>query len=391
MTKIYSADYIFPVSSDPVRNGAVAVNEKGEIVEVYEENDVQLLSGPIEKHKGIIVPGFVNMHCHLELSHMRGKIQRNTGLIPFLSQVVSQRSENIETLSAAMAEADAAMWERGIVAAGDIVNSIASKQVKQQSRIYYHTFVEVIGFNPAKAKEAFREGLHLKDQFQPLPASIVPHAPYSVSKELLRFINHFCKDGENILTIHNQESEAENQFYRYKTGDFLQFYKDLNIDISFFKPQARNSLQSVTPLLSQNQHMLLVHNTYTSLKDIYFLKRLGRDITWCFCPNANLYIENRLPKVDLFLLGDFNITIGTDSLASNDKLCILSELKTLHVNFPLLEFTKTIKWATLNGAKFLRIDNSFGSIEKGKTPGLNLITHTREFSLTEKSEVKRLV
>src|SRR5690606_2800645 len=168
------------------------------------------------KHKGIIVPGFVNMHCHLELSHMRGKIQRNTGLIPFLSQVVSQRSENIETLPAAMAEADAAMWERGIVAAGDIVNSIASKQVKQQSRIYYHTFVEVIGFNPAKAKEAFREGLHLKDQFQPLPASIVPHAPYSVSKELLRFINHFCKDGENILTIHNQESEAENQFYRYK-------------------------------------------------------------------------------------------------------------------------------------------------------------------------------
>jgi len=391
MRNIYAADYVFPVSSDPVRNGAVAVDNKGTIIDVYLQDDPRLLEKPVKKLNGIIVPGFVNAHCHLELSHLQGKVKKHTGLIPFLSQVIKQRSETIENQVKAMEQADAAMWERGIVAVGDIVNSAVSKAVKERSRLYYHSFVELIGFNPAKAKEVFRAGLNLKEQFGPLPASIAPHAPYSVSKKLFRFIDHFCRDGENALTIHNQESEEENRFYRYKAGNFLQFYEDLNIDISFFKPQARNSLQSVIPLLSEKQHTLLVHNTYTSLKDIYFLKRLGRDITWCFCPNANLYIENRLPKIDLFLLSDFNITIGTDSLASNDKLCILSELKTLHKNFPLLEFIQTIKWATLNGARFLKIDRRYGSIEKGKAPGLNLITHTNGLGITEKSEVRRLV
>jgi cytosine/adenosine deaminase-related metal-dependent hydrolase len=136
---------------------------------------------------------------------------------------------------------------------------------------------------------------------------------------------------------------------------------------------------------------MLVHNTYTSLKDIYFILRSGRAVTWCFCPNANLYIENRLPKIEMFQYHDFNITLGTDSLASNKNLCILSELKTLHSNFSSLALTDTIKWATINGAKFLGIDDKFGSIEKGKKPGLNLITNVNGLKLTPESEVQKLV
>jgi len=134
-----------------------------------------------------------------------------------------------------------------------------------------------------------------------------------------------------------------------------------------------------------------VHNTYTSLKDIYFIRRFGREISWCFCPNANLYIEGRLPKIDLFLAHDFNITLGTDSLASNDGLSILEELKTLHRLQPNLSLLRTIHWATLNGAKFLGIDDKFGSIEPGKQPGLNLIQDTDNLKLTERSKVKRLI
>jgi cytosine/adenosine deaminase-related metal-dependent hydrolase len=97
-----------------------------------------------------------------------------------------------------------------------------------------------------------------------------------------------------------------------------------------------------------------------------------------------------LPKVEMFLLDDLNITLGTDSLASNDELSVLSELKTLHANFPALTLTKTIAWATLNGAKFLGIDDRFGSIEKGKKPGLNLITNVERLELTTNSKVKKI-
>lgn len=89
--------------------------------------------------------------------------------------------------------------------------------------------------------------------------------------------------------------------------------------------------------------------------------------------------------------GELPIALGTDSLASNDVLCILSELKALHEAFDELDLRKTIKWATINGAKALGIDDRFGSLEKGKRPGLNLLTDVKGFDLTSKTRVERLV
>jgi cytosine/adenosine deaminase-related metal-dependent hydrolase len=165
----------------------------------------------------------------------------------------------------------------------------------------------------------------------------------------------------------------------------------LKIDIAYFKPQARNSLQSVIPLLTNKQEILLVHNTCTNLKDIYFIKRFDRNIHWCFCPNANLYIEKQLPKIELFIDQGFNITLGTDSLASNSKLCILSEMVTLQKNFPNLSTAKLMEWATINGATFLGVDKDKGTLEPGKSPGLNLITDIKDLKLTAQSKVKRLI
>jgi cytosine/adenosine deaminase-related metal-dependent hydrolase len=127
------------------------------------------------------------------------------------------------------------------------------------------------------------------------------------------------------------------------------------------------------------------------LKDISFVNRLDRDITWCFCPNANLYIENRLPKLDIFVANGLKMSLGTDSLASNDKLCMLSELKTISKHFPSISLDTSIAWATLNGAMHLGIDRKFGSLEVGKRPGLNLITAMDGLNLTEASAVSKLV
>ncbi|WP_207421967.1 amidohydrolase family protein [Desertivirga brevis] len=390
MRTYYSADHILPVGSLPLKDGVVVVDEEGEILDVFEGKAAVPSDANIQRYDGIIVPGFVNTHCHLELAYLKDRIPTGLTLIPFIKEVIKAR-KGTKDVHIPMTEADALMYENGIVAVADISNTTQSREAKLNSKIYYHTFIELICFEPEGAKDAFRLGNALLEEFKPLKASITPHAPYSVCKELFKFISKFCGEAGELLSIHNQETEEENKFYRYKTGEFLDFYKGMGVDLEFFKPQARNSIQSFVPLLAAQQKILLVHNTYTSIKDIYFTRRSGRDITWCFCPNANLYIEGRLPKADMFLFENVTITLGTDSLASNKSLCILSELKTIHQHFPNLNFTDTIAWATLNGAKFLGIDNRFGSIEKGKRPGLNLITNVEDLRLTRDSEVKKLI
>ena len=391
MIRHVSAEFIFPVKGEPLKNGIVSINETGEIINVYSSESGVVIPDPVEHHKGIIVPGFVNAHCHLELSHMAGKLAPGQGLISFLTKVIKQRSADESVILQAMSDADKTMQDNGIVAVGDISNNILSKSIKEASDLHYHTFVEFLSFDPHKAGLVYKKALELLRDFSPLPASLAPHAPYSVSKELLK---HFQKNTEGhaeMTSMHNQESDDENELYRYKKGKFLDFYKSLNLNIDFFKPQARNSIQSVVPLFASRQRVLLVHNTYTSLKDVYFANRFNRDIHWCFCPNANLFIEGRLPKIEMFQFHDFNITVGTDSLASNEKLCILSELKVIKEHFPSLSFAETIRWATINGARFLGVDHKFGSIEQGKSPGLNLITNTVGMELTAGSEVRKLI
>lgn len=390
MIKYYSADYILPVSEKPIQEGVVGVDENGVIIGVYESNAKEISNQSVIKHKGIITPGFVNAHCHLELSHLKGRFDKHTGLVPFIKSVIGNRNGSENEILKAMQEADAEMKQNGIVAVGDIVNNALSKEIKAKSSLYYHTFVEILCFEPEKAQEVFRDGLALCESFDGLPSSITPHAPYSVCKEIFRFLKQLHNPEHNLLSIHNQETEEENKFYRYKSGAFVEFYQSLQRDISFFKAQARDSIQSIVPLLPKKQPVMFVHNTYTNMKDIFFVDRFGGNVTWCLCPNANLYIENRLPKIDLFLNQDNPIALGTDSLASNDKLCILSELLTLHENFTSLNFEETIKWATINGAKYLGIDNTYGSIEKGKKPGLNLISNMQGLKLGKQATVTPL-
>ena len=389
--KSFTADYVFPVCADPIKNGVVTVDDLGKIISVTDSHATHAGNVHLEHFKGIICPGFVNTHCHLELSHLKDKLVSGRGLINFIKDIQAVRTADKSVILKAAEKADAEMYENGIVAVGDISNSNASISIKAKSKIYYHTFVEAFSFLPEKAQETFDKSLSLLKEFKPQSCSVTPHAPYSVSKELFKLIKKYSDNNTNLLSIHNQESEDENKFYRYRLGGFIEMYEHFGIDISFFKSQARNSLQSILPLLTNKQDILFVHNTCTNLKDIYFIKRFDRKVHFCFCPGANLYIEKRLPKIDLFVDQGFNLTLGTDSLASNTKLCILNEMRLIQQKFPTVSTEKLIEWGTLNGAKFLGISDEKGTIEEGKTPGLNLITGLDNLKITSDTKVKRLV
>ncbi|MBE9599614.1 amidohydrolase family protein [Pedobacter sp. MC2016-24] len=378
MVSYISASYIYPVAGTPIQNGVLAMDAEGTIVDVLTPE--QANSAGIEQikhHEGLLVPGLINTHCHLELSHMKGRIPKYTGLPEFVQTVIKQRSADEYEIDVAMLSADKEMFENGIVAVADISNQLVSKMTKRGSLIHYHTFLEVMGFNPTTAGEAMQRALELKEAFRPLATSIVPHAPYSVSKPLFEELRLHGGAEMELLSIHNQETADENAFFETKSGAFLGLYAFLGLDIGFFQPSGNTSLQTFLPWLPVERKTLLVHNTFTALTDVLFAKENHPNLYWCLCPNANLYIENKLPDVNLLKDAGLKITLGTDSLASNDQLSIFAEMKTLQAHFQI-PTEELLRWATWNGAEFLGLEAQFGAFEKGKRPGVNLIDFTEK-------------
>ena len=190
-----------------------------------------------------------------------------------------------------------------------------------------------------------------------------------------------------ITSMHNQESVEENKFFEDKEGDFLKLYKSLGIDIDFFEPTYQSSIQSVLPVFRDQQKLLLVHNTFTSDKDLFFIKKYAaqflNSVYFVLCPKANLYIENNLPNVAMLRDAAVNICIGTDSLASNNELNILSELQVVHQANPTIPISELLQWGTLNGATALGISDNFGSFKIGKKPGVNLLSNISEEQIGE--------
>lgn len=365
------ADWIYTLSGEPVKNGIIAIKESGEIEKVFAEDSFSEIA-VIEKYDGSICPGFINTHCHLELSHMKGKVAEKTTLPGFITSLQSQRKASEEEIQTAITKADEEMWRNGIVAVGDICNGADTIYQKSKSKIYYHSFVELFGFNPALADEVFNRALSLSEKFGTLSNSIVPHAPYSVSKELFEKIKSYTQNFNKTLTIHNQETVSENDLYKSKTGAMAQMLEQFKLDLSAWNNTALNSLPSVIDYFPDSNPLILVHNTFTVEKDIDVATSKHKKLFWCLCPNANLYIENALPDLNLFRRKNLKITIGTDSLASNHQLSIWEEIKTLQKYFPEIELNELLTWACKNGAEALQLDQ-FGTIEKGKRPGLNLI------------------
>ena len=332
----------------------------------------------IEKLDGIICPGFVNAHCHLELSHMKGRIPEKTGLVDFVYKVITERQDEKEIMLEAVASAEKEMIDNGIVAVGDICNNPVTLVQKLKGNLYYHNFIEVSGFLPSVVPERFKRSTDLYNafaQFYPVPVesnSLAPHAPYSVAPELMQHITAF--PGNHILTMHNQETDDENKLFQNKTGDFLRLYEKMNIDAGFFEARGTSSLQASLPYFYPQQRLILVHNVCTSQEDLdYIAAHDGPALYFCLCPKANLYISGTMPPVDLFLRSNQTLVLGTDSLASNDTLSLLSEMNKLKEYFPGVSHEQMLTWATINGAKALGIDERFGSFEKGKKPGIILI------------------
>ena len=372
--RIISANSIFTGINFLSQEMALVIDDFGILKDIVKKTEIQ--GSEIEHYDGIITPGFVNAHCHLELSHLFSQIDPKTGLIEFLKQVIAKRNNfNKKEQEDAAIEADFKMWESGIVAVGDISNIDTTFKTKANSKIYYHTFIELIGLNPLQSETIFEKGLSLLKELENynLIGSLAAHAPFSSSKLLINKIANYNGLNNLAFSIHNQESEEETKFFAGRPSGINDLFDYLNIDINWFTPPKTSSLLSYLDVIP-NKKSLLVHNTFCKEEDIIASKH--KFINWCFCPGANLFIENTLPNCDLFLNHNQNWCIGTDSLASNQKLDMCFEASILLAKSPSISIESILKALTYNGAKALGIEDKFGKLIIGKNTGLNLIQHS---------------
>jgi len=387
----FKADFLFNGERLLNNENVLVTNQKGTIINIINAKEA---GEEVQVFKGILSPGFVNAHCHLELSHLKNKIDERTGLVNFVFKVVSERHFAEEDILDAIEKSEEEMLQNGIVAVGDICNNTLTLSQKIKRNLYYYNFIETSGWLPEIASLRFEKAKDIFNEFEKhhLQSSIVPHAPYSVSENLWKEIIPFS-EGKTI-TIHNQETADEDVFIKEGKGEFLIMFEKMKIDNSFFKPKEKGSVEYYFQNLSLAKSVILVHNTYSKQTDLDFISQYKNEeqlISFCLCPNANLYIENALPPVDLFIKNNCNLVLGTDSFASNHQLNILEEIKTIQKNFSQIKTETILKWATLNGAKALQMENKLGTFEKGKTPGVILIENVDGEKIISESKIKKLV
>ncbi len=402
MYRKFSADLIFTGQQILQDDFVLITDQHGVVIDLLKTENA---GSDIEVLKGMLCPGFVNAHCHLELSHLKSVIAEGTGLVNFVQQVMEKRNVPEDAILAAMQLAEQELYNGGTVAVGDICNTINSIPVKQKSNILWHNFIEVSGFVDSSAKKRLDEMQKTYDQFLTIEntspttkiksaTTFAAHAPYSVSKTLFQLINY--QTTGKLTTIHNQETEAENDLYKKKSGDFLQLYKNFGIVIDQFSSTGKSSLQSWLPFFTNQQSIILVHNTFTSQQDVDFVIQQTnsnqQQAFYCICINANQYIEQKNPPIQLFYQNNCRLVIGTDSYASNHQLNMMDEIKSIvSATKNTIPLNKILQWATLNGAQALQLENKLGSFEKGKKPGIVLINNLTENNISPKSTAKRIL
>ena len=370
-----SAQYIFTNAGRPLKRGIITVDDNGFIIDIEDTNGLLTEKSSVEFYNGIIAPGFVNCHCHLELSHLKGKIDEGKGLGYFIEQVVKQRDINFDKIKNA-AEADKAMFNEGISLCADICNNDSTFTIKKNSRIKYINLLEVFGLDSSKAQNQIDKIIKISKAStnHNIPYNFVPHAVYSTSLALFRLLKQLSH-ANRVTSIHFMESENESDFLTSHSESLL-----------------KNNADVVLNEIALSGNLILVHNTFIS-KEILRTVNKRPNLFLCLCPASNIYIEEKLPPVYMLKEETENIVIGTDSLASNKKLSILEELKILQHHFPTITFGELIRWATINGAIALGEKEFFGTIEAGKNPELILIENVdlENMKLKPESFVMRLI
>ncbi len=359
-----------------LRNAVVELDAAGKILSVGSVERIDTLCNT-EFFNGLMFPGLVNAHCHLELSHLKGVVSQRCGFASFASQLGAARNSfTAEDVQRAIAQADIEMRREGIVAVGDISNSCDSLTVKASSPIHYHTFAEHFGLRRTNSN-------HLNELLEAPNCSLTLHSTYSVSDECFRTI---ASQGSAPLSIHFMETRGERELYNGE-GELHEWYAKAGFECDFlhYGSPARRIVECVPA----DRSVILVHNVDVRTEDIELIMNHFRaPVYWAISPRSNRYISGGAPSAELLNYPGLNICVGTDSLSSNHSLSMLEELKALS-GVPL---ATRLQWATKVGAEALQLTD-LGEVEVDRRPSLLVLSGVdfQRGELTEMSKIDKII
>ncbi|HOY39738.1 MAG TPA: amidohydrolase family protein [Bacteroidales bacterium] len=391
--KKLSAHYIF----DGIclrKNAILEIEDSGKIVGLSEERKNIAEAENLSFYNGILLPGIINSHQHLELAWMKNRIAGSKGMAGFLNSVAELRKSTPEepTISEEMRTLDRIMYSQGITAAIDVSNNAESIGVKKDSNIEYFTTVELYGLDSCRNDEIVRKGEEIVGQFRSksLNASLTPHSFYLTNTELLKIISCI---GNNMVSIHFFESNEEACFNVGNDNELSLFLRSFYPPFAIPENYSEIIVKTISKIIKTNK-LILVHNTFIPeflLKSLMALDNT-ENLFFCLCPKSNRYITERLPDLNKFISHGCKLLLGTDSPASNPDFNFASELFEIQQNYPSVSIAEMLQWCTSNPAEIFCCKGNMGSFITGTSPGIVLLenAYLPNLSLTSSSIFRRL-
>ena len=367
--EILTASWVLPVMGPPVRDGRVAV-DGGQVAWVGGAGDPGEPEGrPRDLGPGVLLPGLVNAHCHLELSHLAGLLPGGGGFVPWVESVVASRGRFApEAMRSATASAIRFLEERGTVAVGDVSNALGHLDLLSASRLSAVVYLELLSWDPAKAEAvlAFAEQrlAEVTPALRPgVDVRLAAHAPHSVSPALFALL--VGRGGPAAL--HLAESPDETAFLAGGGGAWPGFLERRSLGDVAFAPPGLSPVRYADRLGVLHEHLVAAHGVQLDAVDREILARRGVHVV--LCPRSNRHLGVGAADVPALLASGVRLALGTDSLASAETLDVLDDAVLLHRQFPALDPGAIVRMATLGGAEALGLDD-LGAIAPGKRAAL---------------------
>jgi aminodeoxyfutalosine deaminase len=367
--EILTASWVLPVTAPPLREGRVAV-EGGRVAWVGRAGDPGEPEGRRrDLGRGILLPGLINAHCHLELSHLAGLLPADGGFVPWVEEVVASRGRFVEDdVRSATASAIRFLEERGTVAVGDVSNALGHLDLLSASRLSAVVYLELLAWDPAKAEAvlAFAEQRRseVTASLRPgLEVRLAAHAPHSVSPALFGLL----AGRGGPAALHLAESPEETAFLASGGGAWPAFLERRGLGHVAFAPPGLSPVRYADRLGVLHKHLVAAHGVQLDAVDREILARCGVHVV--LCPRSNRHLGVGAADVPALLASGVRLALGTDSLASADTLDVLDDAVLLHRQFPAIDTGVLVRMATLGGAEALGLDD-LGAIVPGKRAAL---------------------
>jgi len=373
--RIYAASYLLPVEGPPIAGGAIAV-EDGEIVAV---GTLDLLTavcpGEVTEFPGcVIMPGLVNAHSHLELTHFpawkmrHGMYYAPRTFVDWLIQIVKvKRGVTADDIRQSVREGIRISLESGTTALGEILSCRDFIPLYGESPLAGRLYFEAIGQDPARCETLLRE----LAQAVTLPAGdflpgLSPHTSYTLSESFSRELGERAREWLLPCAIHIAESESEGAFIFNSTGPLADtFYPHVHWEQYLPPPRKSTSVRYLDSLGLLTPETAAIHCVHVTPDDAGILKERGVSIV--LCPRSNDRLNVGKAPAHLFKKLGIPLALGTDSLASNDSLSLFEEMRYVEQEWPgLFPPEELLYLATLGGARALGLDEVTGSLQPGK-------------------------